>query len=194
MKISRRFPWTLWPNSICPSFIENPALNQLKGDNYYKVDIEFEYTENNFSTMKDVFCIVPKYTGLSVFEKRIFIGIGYYDQDDWIGTDMFIEPNTREKFTYEHFPSDKLVVYRNDEVGFEYKLKERPLGVMSEPIVFIGTNRHETQDQSEDTDIIVHDFKIYGTEGLICHHDFNEIIHGKSIDKTGNLNFLYQIG
>ena len=40
MKISRRFPWTLWPNSICPSFIENPALNQLKGDELFYIEDE----------------------------------------------------------------------------------------------------------------------------------------------------------
>ena len=72
MNISRRNPWALWPDSICPSFLDNPAVDRLQGDQYWKIDIEFEYTGFAPDKQKDIFCIVPKYTGLSIFEKRLF--------------------------------------------------------------------------------------------------------------------------
>jgi|TARA_B110000483_G_scaffold230109_1_gene294916 hypothetical protein len=194
MKISRRYPWSLWPDSICPSFLTDPALDHLQGDKYWKIEVEFEYTEENFSTMKDIFCIVPKYTGLSIYEKRIFIGIGYHDEDDWIGTDSFLEPNTVYNITYEHIPDKELLVKIDGEVGFKYDLTIRPLAVVDNPIVFIGINKHTTKEETEVPDLIMYNFKIYNDRGLICHHDFKNNIHGKSIDKTGNLNFLYQIG
>jgi len=194
--ISRRHPWALWPNSICPAFLDDPALNYLQGNKYWKIDVEFEYTGENMDKQKDIFCIVPKYTGLSIYEKRIFIGIGHEDKDDWHGTKVFIQPNTKEKWTFEHHPSDKLIVYRNGNQIFEYSLVLRPLAVVEapkEPIVFVGTDRHTVQDQPKETDIIVYDFKITNKEGVICHHDWEEIIHGKSVDKTGNCNFLYEM-
>lgn len=145
---------------------------------------------------KDIFCIVPKYTGLSVFEKRIFIGIGHEDKDDWHGTNEFMEINTREKWTFEHFPKDKLKVFRNGKLIFEYSLVLRPLAVVKppkEPIVFLGTDKHIVHDQSEETDIIIYDFKITVGEEVMCHHDWHDIVHAKSVDKTGNCNFLYQM-
>lgn len=194
MKISRRYPWTLWPDSICPSFLEDPIIYKIQGDQYWKIEVDFEYTSNNFSTMKDVFCVVPKYTGLSIYEKRIFVGIGYHDQDDWIGSESFLEPETRYNIIYEHIPNDKLLIFIDNKQEFEYDLSDRPLAVVDNPIIFIGVNKHITTEESEEPDIIMYNFKIYDDNGLACHHDFSELIHGKSIDKTGNLNFLYQIG
>ena len=77
MNISRRYPWMLWPDSICPSFLPNPILPRVQGDHYWKIEVDFENTENNFSTVKDVFCFVPKCTSLSIFENRLFKGLGY---------------------------------------------------------------------------------------------------------------------
>lgn len=193
MNISRRNPWTLWPNSICPSFIEKPAVDKLQGDSHWRIDIEFEYTDFAPEKQKDIFCIVPKYTGLSIFEKRLFVGIGYHDEDDWIGTEIFLEPNLKYLFTYEHLPNDKLNIYINKHLELSYDLSSRPLAVVDEPIVFIGTDKHIVSDQPEDTDIKVYLFKITVDSEVLCHHDFSEIIHGKSIDKTGNCNFLYQM-
>ena len=196
INISRRNPWALWPNSICPAFLSKPAVDRLQGDQYWKIDVDFSYTEHNISRQKDIFCIVPKYTGLSVHDKRVFIGVGHEDKDDWHGTNTFIEPNTREKWTFEHFPKNILKIFRNGELEFEYSLVLRPLAVVSmpqEPIVFIGTDRHIVNDQSETHDITFYEFKITVDEGIICHHDWSELIHGKSVDKTGNCNFLYEM-
>jgi len=179
INISRRNPWALWPNSICPAFLSKPAVDRLQGDQYWKIDVDFSYTEHNISSQKDIFCIVPKYTGLS-----------------WHGTNTFIQPNTREKWTFEHFPKDILKVFRNGELEFEYSLVIRPLAVVEhpkEPIVFIGTDRHIVNDQSDIHDITFYEFKITVEEGVICHHDWSELIHGKSVDKTGNCNFLYEM-
>jgi hypothetical protein len=96
INISRRHPWALWPNSICPAFLDKPAVDRLQGDQYWKIDITFSYNEVNMKNQKDIFCIVPKYTGLSVYEKRIFIGVGHEDEDDWHGTGEFIQPNIKD--------------------------------------------------------------------------------------------------
>lgn len=195
--ISRRHPWALWPNSICPSFLNNPAIDRLQGDQYWKIDVDFEYTGNNMQMQKDIFCIIPRYTGLSIFEKRVFIGIGYDDKDDWHGTEVFIEPNTREKWTFEHFANEKLNIYRNGILTFEYLLKDRPLAVVpppQEPVLFIGTDTHIVHEHPEDIDIKFYEFKITVEQGVVCHHDWSQIIHGKSVDKTGNYNFLFKLG
>jgi len=193
MNISRRYPWMLWPDSICPSFLPNPILPRVQGDHYWKIEVDFENTENNFSTVKDVFCFVPKCTSLSIFENRLFIGLGYDNQNDRVETNYLFEPNVKYNVTYEHLPKEKLIVSINNKIEFEYSLLETPLAVVDNPVIFLGANTHVTQEESEEIDIKLLNFKIYDTEGLACHHDFSEIIHGKCVDKTGNLNFIYQI-
>ena len=47
INISRRHPWALWPNSICPAFLDKPAVDRLQGDQYWKIDITFSYNEVN---------------------------------------------------------------------------------------------------------------------------------------------------
>ena len=148
INISRRFPWMLWPDSICPSFSKDPILQKEQGDKYWNDRVETNYD---------------------------------------------IPPGKIFNITYEHFPKDKLLIsiYNNKE--FEFNLKDKPLAVADNPVIFLGVNTHITQKESEDIDIIVHNFKIYDTNGIACHHNFKNIIHGKSVDITGNLNFLYQI-
>ena len=123
-----------------------------------------------------------------------FIGIGYHDKDDWIATDSFLEPNIVYKVEYEHFPNKELLVSIDGTQEFKYDLSSRPLAVVDNPIVFIGVNKHTTKDLTDIPDIDLHNFKIFNKSGLICHHDFEQVIHGKAIDNTGNLNFIYQIG
>ena len=103
MNISRRYPWMLWPDSICPSFLPNPILPRVQGDHYWKIEVDFENTENNFSTVKDVFCFVPKCTSLSIFENKLFIGLGYDNQNDRVETNYIFEPNVKYNVTYEVF-------------------------------------------------------------------------------------------
>jgi len=199
INISRRHPWALWPESIAPEFVDKPASGILQGNQYWKIEVEFEYTGANMHLQKDIFCIVPKYTGLSIFEKRIFIGVGHDDKDDWHGTDTFIEPGVRERWTFEHKVNDSLHVYRKTEtlhntLVHSYGTKNRPLAVVEDPIVFIGTDKHIVENQPTETDIIMYEFKISDKEGVIAHHDFEELVHDKSIDKTGNCNLLYNLG
>ena len=199
ISISRRHPWALWPESIAPSFLDKPAVSVLQGDQNWKIEVEFEYTGNNMNLQKDIFCIVPKYTGLSIFEKRIFIGVGHDDKDEWYGTDTFIEPGSRERWTFEHKIGSELKVYRQteplrNELVYEYGVTNRPLAVVEDPILFIGTDKHIVDDQSSKPDIIMYEFKITDKEKVIAHHDFNDLVHDKSVDKTGNCNFLYQLG
>ena len=37
----------------------------------------------------------------------------------------------------------------------------------------------------------MHEFKLYKKKKLLAHHTFDEIIFNKSVDKTGNLNFMH---
>ena len=188
--ISRKNPWLFWPNSICPSFSNTPASDTLMGDKYYKLEITFEYTPGN---KKDLFGIVPNYTGFSVVDNRVFLGIGYHDQDDWFAIDYFLKPNTKYTVTFIHEPNDYLEVFIDSESIYKVNLKERPLAVMDNPQMFIGAAYWPTKDESDEIDYRLHELKIFNAERLISHHTFQKFIHSKSYDLTDNCNFIHRL-
>lgn len=185
--IDRRHPWLFWPNSICPSFSDKPAADILKGDQYYKVTFDFLYTEGH---KKDLFAIVPNYTGFSTVDNRVFLGMGCEGGDDWFAVDYYLEPQKRYKLTLEHKPKESLEVFINNESIYK---TDRHLEVMDNPQMFIGAGYWPDKDEPNRVDFTIFDIKIENKTELLAHHTFDNIIHSKSVDKTGNNNFIYQL-
>lgn len=188
--ISRKHPWLFWPNSICPSFSENLASDILKGDQYYKLEILFSYTPG---TKKDLFGIVPNYTGFSVVDNRVFLGIGYSDKDDWFPVDSYLEPNKQYCLEVEHKPSSTLEYFIDGTSIYKTSLENRPLAVMDNPQMFIGAAYWPTKDETDEIDFTLYKLKIYSNIELIAHHTFEKFIHSKSFDLTDNCNFIHKL-
>jgi len=190
ISISRKNPWLFWPNSICPSFSSKPASEILKGDKYYKLEIQFSYTPGN---KKDLFGIVPNYTGFSVVDNRVFLGIGYYDQDDWFPLEHFLQPDTVYTLKFEHQPKESLEVFIDNGSIYKSNLIEKPLAVMDNPQMFIGAAYWPTKDESDEIDYKLFELKISDEQELLAHHKFEKFIHSKSVDLTDNCNFIHKL-
>ena len=59
-------------------------------------------------------------------------------------------------------------------------------------IVLAGDNIPERSDKEHFTGVTFHELKLYSNERLLSHHTFDEFIHDKSVDKTGNCNFIHK--
>ena len=188
--ISRKHPWLFWPNSICPSFSDKAASDILKGNNYYELEIDFSFTGMG---KKDLFGIVPKYTGFSGVDKRVFLGIGYNDNDEWFGLEEFIEPNDKHTVKFIHKPDSSLLVELNGKQIYEAKLDKRPLAIMDNPQMFIGAAYWPTKDESDQVDFNLYQLKISDENEMISHHTFEKFIHSKSFDLTDNCNFIHKL-
>lgn len=188
--ISRRQPWLFWPNSICPSFSDKAAADILKGDKYYDLEIEFSFTGMG---KKDLFGIVPNYTGFSVVDKRVFLGIGYHDNDEWFGLEEFIEPGKKHSVKFINKPNESLVVILNSREIYKADLNARPLAIMDNPQMFLGAAYWPTKDESDEIDFHLYKLIISSDKEMLAHHTFEKFIHSKSFDLTDNCNFLHKL-
>lgn len=190
ISISRKNPWLFWPNSICPSFSPKSASDAINGGSYYNLEIKFSYTPGN---KKDLFGIVPNYTGFSVVDDRVFLGIGYHDKDDWFAVDYYIKPDTIYTVRFEHKPKNTLDIFINDDAIYSASLVQRPLAVMDNPQMFLGAAYWPTKDESDEIDYNLYELKISSENELLAHHTFTKFIHSKSFDITDNCNFIHKL-
>tara|TARA_E500000318_G_scaffold111926_1_gene132706 strand:+ start:5502 stop:6080 length:579 start_codon:yes stop_codon:yes gene_type:complete len=190
INIDRRNPWILWTNSICPNFLNKSAGDLIKGDQYYKITMDFSYTEGH---KKDLFAIVPNYTGFSIVDNRIFLGIGYQDKDDWFDTEYEIKPNTKINLVVEHKPSNTLTIIVDNFEVYKADLSSRPLAIMNDPQMFIGAGKWTGSKEPNSMDFCLSYLKIEDELEVYAEHNFDKIIHSKSVDTTGNNNFIYRL-
>jgi hypothetical protein len=58
-------------------------------------------------------------------------------------------------------------------------------------MVFGANSYSHIDENSNSTELKLYEFKLYEKSKLLVHHTFDEIIFNKSVDKTGNLNFIH---
>jgi hypothetical protein len=91
-----------------------------------------------------------------------------------------------------HVSKKSLTIYINDEVQLDLSLEKLGLFIESNPCIVFGANSYSHVDEnSNSTELYLHEFKVYEKSKLLAHHTCDDIIFNKSIDKTGNLNFLH---
>ena len=111
---------------------------------------------------------------------------------------LLVQLNHRIYLTYEFEPDEyiKLFIKNNttgDEINFHINMKGRVFKYEDEPfIVLAGDNIPERSDKEHFTGVAFYEFKLLHRERLLSHHTFDEFIHEKSVDKTGNCNFIHK--
>jgi len=190
--------WVLWPTTICSSFPEDPGNLYLNGKKHFKLELDFELTDET-DHYKAIFNILPAYTMLKLLRDRMIFVASF---DDGTKEDhnlpLFVTPHERVFLSYEFEPDQdiKLFIRNNttgNEIDFKINMEGRNFKYEAEPfIVLAGDNIPERSDKEHFTGVTFHELKLYSNERLLSHHTFDEFIHDKSVDKTGNCNFIHK--
>jgi hypothetical protein len=192
--IDKNNPWILWPESICQHFITKSALDLFDNGEYWKMEIGFSYPNNNISRY-DLFAVIPNFTGISIIDGFIYIGNEYSEFSDFINTNIKIESGNENKLVLEHTPNDKMIIYMNGSLVYVIDLEKTPLRQKVKSKLLLGSSDWNYKEKNE-TDNYTIDFfelKISSKDEMITHHNFNNIVHDKSIDLTENFNIFYKM-
>ena len=191
LKISKGKPWIFWPSSICDTFPTNPSNKLLTGDSYFKVEIEGKILEQS-DDPQTLFCILPEYTGLNIHDGKLNFTLTYNTGAEYYNLPFTIKDNF--KIVIEHIPYSSFTIFIN-EYKETYKLsKSKSFGLSQNPhIIFGAGNFPKNGFNLNYTNFNLNSFKIKDENGLTTNHDFKEFIHDKSVDKTGNCNFIHKI-
>jgi len=190
--------WVFWPTTICNTFPEDAGNMYLNGKQHFKLELDFELTDET-DDYKAIFNILPAYSMLKLLRDRmIFVASFNDDTKEDHNLPLLVQLNHRVFLTYEFEPDKyiKLFIRNNttgDEINFHINMKGREFKYEDEPfIVLAGDNIPERSDKEHFTGVAFYEFKLFHRERLLSHHTFDEFIHEKSVDKTGNCNFIHK--
>lgn len=190
--------WVFWPTTICETFPEDAGNLYLSGKKPFKLELDFVLTDET-DHYKAIFNILPAYSMLKLLRDRmIFVNSLDGDIKEDHNLPLLIKPNERIYLSYEFIPNDSinLFIYNKDtedQIKFKLNMKEKVFKLEEEPfIVLAGDNIPQHSDKEHYTGVAFYEFKLWSEDRLLSHHTFDEFIHDKSVDKTGNCNFIHK--
>jgi hypothetical protein len=193
LKINKGEPWIFWPNSICETFPENSGNKILSNKHNYTMEMDFVLTDES-ELDKTLFALVPSYMGLNIVNGGISFTVTFQDDVQYFQLPHIILPHTLVRLKLNHVYNSKLELYVDDEVILNVDLTDKQLGLDSSPhIIFGAGNFPKNKTNTNYTEFEFHKFKLTSNDEVISDHIFNDFIHEKSVDVSGNCNFLHKI-
>jgi hypothetical protein len=190
--IKKYNPWIFYPSVLCDTFPENPATRVLSGNYNFQIEIRLTLLDT-LDKNATVFAILPKYTGLDIHKNMLFFTIRYEDDSSQFYQFPFpIHDGAEIDMKITHVSKKYLKIYINEEEQLNINLETLGLYIDTNPCIVFGANNYNHVDNtSNSTELYMHEFKVYEKSNLLAHHTCDEFIFNKSVDKTGNLNFLH---
>jgi hypothetical protein len=190
--IEKNKPWIFYPSVLCDTFPENPATKILSGEHSFQIEMKLTLLDT-VDKNGTVFAILPKYTGLDIHKNLLFFTVKFEDESSQFYQFPFqISDGVEIDLKLIHIPKTYLKVFINDIEQLNLDLKLLGLYIDNNPCIVFGSNSFSHIDEnSNSTELYMHEFKVYEKSKLLSHHTCDEFIFNKSVDKTGNLNFLH---
>ena len=194
LEIKEGKPWVFWPSHICDTFPEKPASKVMTGDQEFEVyvDLKLNKTEKVIGTL---FTLLPHYTAMDIYEGRLLFTMmdedrktTYWDLPQPIYDDL------RLRIQWKHIPNSNFTVFINSRKVHEVDLKEKAFATEDDPHIIFGAGNFPKNGYNLNyTDIDLYEFKVMQNNEVLCHHKFEEFIFDKSVDLTGDCNFMNKL-
>ena len=195
LHIHKGNPWLFWPDNICNTFPENPANKILTGDNEFElfVDLKINKVTNEIGTL---FTLLPHYTAVDIYEGRLLFTMmdinrksEYWD----LLTDIY--DGVRLEIKWIHLPNNRFDIFINNNISHTVDLTSIGFAVENNPHIIFGAGGFPKSNHNLNyTDIELYEFKIVdGNSNILSHHKFKNFIYDKSVDITGNCNFINRL-
>lgn len=180
------------PKCLCDTFPENPATKILDGNHNFQIEMKITLLDT-MDKNGTIFCFLPKYTGLDIHKNMLFFTVKYEDNSSNFYQFPFkISDGVEMNLKIVHVSKKYLKVLINEEEQLNLNLEVLGLYIDDNPCIVFGANRYTDMDEnSNTTELHLYEFKLYEKTKLLAHHTFDEFIFNKSVDKTGNLNFIH---
>jgi len=190
--IEKYKPWIFYPSVLCDSFPKNPANKIISGQYNFQLEMRLTLLDT-VDKNGTVFAILPKYTGLDIHKNILFFTVKFEDESSQFYQFPFhIYDGVDIDLKMVHVSKRYLKISINDEEQLNLDLKKLGLYKDPNPCIVFGANSFSHVDENSNcTDMDFHEFKVYERSKLLAHHTFDDIVFNKSVDKTGNLNFLH---
>ena len=116
------------------------------------------------------------------------------EETAYINLPSLIKVGEEVLLTVEHQPNRYLKIFINKELVQEINLDNKVFGLDDSPHIIFGTGNFPKNNFNLNyTSLDLHEFILKGITGVISDHTFEEFIFDKSVDISGNLNFIHKL-
>jgi hypothetical protein len=189
LSIRNKEPWAFWPTRVCPSFFDLAGNQIITGRYDFKLEIDFSIVGTH-SDKNTIFSILPIYTAFNYYNEHMSnIDIHTEDGMKWCEIKDIVSIGKRHKIVLQNKKSTLTFYIDGKEI-----IKVNNFSYVEDPQLVLGAGNFPWHDENHHyCDIDLYEFKLYHNNDLISHHLFNEFIYEKSVDLTGNCNFIHKI-
>ena len=192
LKIEEGKPWVMWPDILVANFIDYPANKILDYDGNFVFKIKFELTKP-IKKKSTLFSKLPSYFGVDLEEYGLLLIVtdNTKKTDYLFGNNIW---NVGEIYELEIKKINNVIqVMLNGTSLINYELKNDLASDDISHIIFGAGNFPKNGFNLNYSELILHYLSITKDEMVIAEHYFNQFIHNKSFDETGNCNFIHLI-
>lgn len=193
LRIKKGHPWIFWPSSICDSLPVNPGNKLLSGDKYFKLTLNYIIKDSS-EDQRTLFTIVPKFTGLDLYKTKSVLTVTCEDRAEYIELNYIGIENKKTELVIEHYPELFFNLFIDNILIHKVDLKGRSFGISDSPHLILGAGNFPKNNFNLNyLDVDFLEFKLESKNEIISHHIFQEFIFDKSVDITGNCNFIHKL-
>lgn len=189
LSIRNKQPWVFWPTRVCPSFFDLSGNQVIAGKYNFTLEVEFTLIKA-YEEKSTILSILPAYTALNYYNEHMSnIDVPTENGMKWSDIKDIIKLNKKHKLVFKNRNTSGLSIFIDDTLVIKV---EKYSSVDDPQLVFGAGNFPWHTENHHYCDLDLHSFKLYHEETLISEHDFEEFIYEKSVDKTGNCNFIHK--
>lgn len=194
LHIKKSNPWLFWPSHICDTFPMNAANRVLTGEKEFELEVDLTVKETE-GVIGTLFTLLPHYTAIDIYEGRLLFTMMNEDKKtEYWDLPVPVYDDVHLNIIWKHLPNNSFTVFINKRKVQEVDLTKKAFASESEPHIILGAGNFPKNGFNLNyTDIELHEFKVTQNEKLLCHHTFQDFIYDKSVDITGNCNFINKI-
>jgi hypothetical protein len=192
LRIDKGNPWIMWPDGIVENFIENPANKVFDYNGNFTFKLAFSLP-SPITEKSTLFSKLPSYFGIDLEENGLTLIVTYdYKESNY----LFINYKWETSKSYElvMIKEDNILnVLVNQENLLTFTLKGELASDSTSHIIFGAGNFPKNNFNLNYLEVELEKLQVFQENALISEHDFDVFIHNKSLDKTGNCNFIHKI-
>ena len=192
LKIEEGKPWVMWPNNLVDNFIDFPANKVFDQEKDFDFTIKFQLREV-VTKKSTLFSKLPSYTGIDIEPYGLLLILSLSEKDtEYIFMDYTWSVDVEYTLSFKK-TNNVINVEINGQNLLSREISTSIKGDDQSHIIFGAGNfpKNGFNLNYFGYDLIE---LVVSVEGeVISKHIFNEFIHNKSLDITGNCNFIYKI-
>jgi len=190
LSINKHDVWAFWPSSICENFSDKIANKYISGEYDFEIYTKFS-VEEDVDQRLTIISMLPTYVSYDLYNQWVN-GIVVNTDDGVTGTQLegLVKQGKIHELVWKNKKNSYFEVILDSEII--HITKNFPMNKEMQ-ILFGAGNIPSHEGNHNYCALNLYEFKITVNNELLSYHTFDKFIENKSVDITGNCNFIQKL-